>query len=75
MEVRNRVGIGLSYRPIRLHSLAEAIPGLHKVLKIRALGFPLMGENFLRSSVIPGDPNLKFSNQSEGGGGCVDWDG
>ncbi len=37
---RNRVGIGLSYRPARLvaggiHSL-ESIPGLHKRLKIRA---------------------------------------
>jgi hypothetical protein len=28
MGVRNRVGIGLSYRPGRLHRLAESIPGL-----------------------------------------------
>jgi hypothetical protein len=26
MEARNRVGIGLSYRPARLHSLAELVP-------------------------------------------------
>jgi hypothetical protein len=25
-EARNRVGIGLSYRPARLHRLAESIP-------------------------------------------------
>jgi hypothetical protein len=36
---RNRVGIGLSYRPARLHSLAEIVPwnqflGSLKVLKI-----------------------------------------
>jgi hypothetical protein len=42
MGVRNRVGIGLSYRPARLHRLAEStpwelIPGLLKSLKIRAL--------------------------------------
>jgi hypothetical protein len=33
---RDRVGIGLSYRPARLHRLAESIPGLHKRLQIRA---------------------------------------
>ncbi len=33
----NRVGIGLSHRPDRLHRLAESIPGLHKRLNIRAL--------------------------------------
>jgi hypothetical protein len=26
MEARNRGGIGLSYRPARLHSLAELVP-------------------------------------------------
>ncbi len=26
MGARNRVGIGLSYRPVRLHSLAELVP-------------------------------------------------
>ncbi len=36
MRARNRVGIGLSYRPARLHRLAEAIPGLLKNLKIPA---------------------------------------
>jgi hypothetical protein len=39
---RNRVGIGLSYRPARLHRLAEFVPwnrflGVIKVLKNRAL--------------------------------------
>jgi hypothetical protein len=33
MGTRNRVGIGLSDRPARLHRLAESIPGLHKSLK------------------------------------------
>jgi hypothetical protein len=31
---RNRVGIGLSYRPTRLHRLEESIPGLLKSLLI-----------------------------------------
>jgi hypothetical protein len=26
IEARNQVGIGLSYRPARLHSLAEMVP-------------------------------------------------
>ncbi len=34
---RNRVGIGLSYRPARLHGLAESIPGLLRSLKIPSL--------------------------------------
>jgi hypothetical protein len=34
MGARNRVGIGLSYWPARLHRLAESIPGLLKSLKI-----------------------------------------
>jgi hypothetical protein len=34
MGARNRVGIGLSYRPARLHRLAEF--NLHKRFKIRA---------------------------------------
>ncbi len=42
MGARNRVGIGLSYRPARLHRLAEiysleSILGLLKSKKIRAL--------------------------------------
>jgi hypothetical protein len=36
MGARNRVGTGLSYRPARLHRLAESILGLLKSLKIRA---------------------------------------
>ncbi len=34
MWARNRVRIGLSYRPDRLHMLVESIPGLLKCLKI-----------------------------------------
>ncbi len=34
MGAGNQVGIGLSYRPARLHRLAESIPGLLKSLKI-----------------------------------------
>jgi hypothetical protein len=34
MEAGNRVGMGLSYRPARLHRLAESIPGLLRSLKI-----------------------------------------
>jgi hypothetical protein len=42
MGAKNQVGIGLSYRPTRLHSLAELVPwnrflGSLKVKKIRAL--------------------------------------
>jgi hypothetical protein len=42
MGARYRVGVGLLYRPARLHRLAgihslESIPGLHKRLKKRAL--------------------------------------
>ena len=37
MGARNRVGIGLSHRPARLHRLAESIPGLLKSLKIPSL--------------------------------------
>jgi hypothetical protein len=37
MGARNRVGIGLSHWPARLHRLAESIPGLLKSLKISAL--------------------------------------
>jgi hypothetical protein len=37
MGARNRVGIWLSYRPARLHRLAESILGLLENIKIRAL--------------------------------------
>jgi hypothetical protein len=33
-QARNRIGIGLSYRPDRLHEQAKSIPGLLKSLKI-----------------------------------------
>jgi hypothetical protein len=38
MGARHRVGIGLSYRPDRLHWLAESIPRLLKSLKIPSPG-------------------------------------
>jgi hypothetical protein len=37
MGARNQVRIRLSYRPARLHGLAESIPELFKCLKIQAL--------------------------------------
>ncbi len=37
MGARNHVGIGLSYRPDRLHWMGEAIPGVLKSLKTWAL--------------------------------------
>jgi hypothetical protein len=38
MGARNRVGIGLSYRPAaRLQRVAESIPGLFKNLKVPSL--------------------------------------
>jgi hypothetical protein len=37
MRARNRVGTGLLYRPARLHRLVKTIPGLLKILQIRAL--------------------------------------
>jgi hypothetical protein len=51
MKTRNRVGIGLSYRPARLHRLAvdsfESNPGLLESLKIRALKTKTKLSNFL----------------------------
>ncbi len=52
--LRNRGGIGLSYRPARLHRLAEfipleSVPGLHKRLKIRALYDWTLAADFLPS--------------------------
>jgi hypothetical protein len=48
MGARNRVGIGLSCRPTRLHSNGidslESMPGLLKSLKIRALKELLSGK-------------------------------
>jgi hypothetical protein len=37
MKASNRLGMGLSYRPARLHRLAESIPGLLRSLKIPSL--------------------------------------
>jgi hypothetical protein len=48
LGVRNRVGIGLSYRPARLHRLAESIPRLLWSLKI-----PSRRSNFLEGGGTP----------------------
>jgi hypothetical protein len=37
MGARNRVGIGLPYRPVRIYRLAELIPGLLKSFQIWVL--------------------------------------
>jgi hypothetical protein len=37
VDYRNREGTGMSYRPARLHRLAESIPELLKSLKIPSL--------------------------------------
>jgi hypothetical protein len=39
MGAKTRAGIGRSYRPARLHRLAESIPGLLKIKKFELL-FP-----------------------------------
>jgi hypothetical protein len=41
MGARNRVGIGLSYRPARLHRLAELIPGNRFLGTLKVLKFEL----------------------------------
>ncbi len=48
-QSRNRVGIGLSHRPVRLHRLAESIPGLLKSLKIPPLNVLHSVEQFEES--------------------------
>jgi hypothetical protein len=60
MGARNRVGIGLSYRPGRLHWPAESIPGLRKRLKIPA-------HTELRFELRPGVPMKDnwLSNKNE----------
>ncbi len=51
MGARNRVGIGLPYRPAMIHRLAESIPGLLKSLKMPSL------------NVLDGSYNIRlFSN-------------
>jgi hypothetical protein len=54
---RNRLGIGLSYRPDRLHRLAESIPGLLKNLNIRALACSF-GPNFFLKNIFKNYPYL-----------------
>jgi hypothetical protein len=45
MKARNRVGIGLSYRPVRLHRLAELIPWNRFLgsLKVKKFGLGGLG--------------------------------
>jgi hypothetical protein len=73
MGARNRGGIGLSYRPARLHRLRrihslESIPGLHKRLKIRARSTDLFPIYVLAS---PGDAQHGLQ---QGGGGETEAD-
>ena len=67
MEARNRVGIGFSYRPTRLHRLAELIPwnrflGYLKVLKHR-LCIDVLGARAGEAGVSP-DPRPTAGNLS-----------
>ncbi len=49
----------MSYRPARLHRLAESIPGLHKRLLIRALCSPTQFSTVVSQSSSPsGNPSL-----------------
>jgi hypothetical protein len=50
MGARNRIGIGLSYRPVRLHRLAESIPGL---LVIKSSKILVPSQFFARSLCLP----------------------
>jgi hypothetical protein len=75
MEAGNRVVIGLSYRPSRLHSLAELVLGLLKSLKIRAqVGGKMHCYKTLRR--IP-PPWLMAPDQTvrEGENDCFIWSG
>jgi hypothetical protein len=63
MRSRTRVGIGLSYRPARLHRLAESIPGLLKSLRLFTY-YPILTNWFLL-----GDGKVQV------GPGVVDGDG
>jgi hypothetical protein len=49
METRKPEGIVLSYRPARLHGLAEPIPGLVKSLKIIVVVHQFIFEKNLRN--------------------------
>jgi hypothetical protein len=44
MEARNRGGIGLSYRPVRLHRLAEYAPWNRFLCSLKALKFGLRAQ-------------------------------
>ncbi len=65
MEARNRVGIGLSYRPARLHRLAESNPGLlKKVKKIWAMFY---------CSTLVKDLNVGPVSNIRFGETCIGW--
>ncbi len=61
---RNRVGIGLSYRPARLHRLAESIPGLLKTVPDldgrmeRGEELPVLILHYLQQRVVEDVPSL-----------------
>ncbi len=65
MGARNRVGIGLSYRPVRLHMLAELIPWNRflGLLKVQKFGLRLVSEEELKSDYreYQYNLNLRFS--------------
>jgi hypothetical protein len=54
MGARNRVGIGLSYRPPRLHRLVELIPWNRLLVSLIVLNFGLSCLTFLLLLVIAG---------------------
>jgi hypothetical protein len=77
MGARNRGGIGLSYRPARLHRLAEfnsleSVPGLHKLLKIRALVYRINGQYQVKAGTyLVGTPEIQLGTILNEGG----WEG
>jgi hypothetical protein len=53
MGARKHVGIGLSYRPVRLQGLAESIPGIDPWL-LKCLKNTVSGIDFKESITISG---------------------
>jgi hypothetical protein len=64
MGDRNRVGIGLSFRPARLHRQVESIPGILKSSNLFIYILQILTNWFLL-----GDGKVEV------GPGVVDWDG
>ncbi len=65
MGARKRVGIGLSYRLVRQHRLAESIPGLLKNLKLGPYILYILVQLNLSSDNLPLCGNtriLKYKN-------------